>query len=429
MSTSSSSSSAECMTSIDQCVVVCPSSLEMELIESTSPTATTSVAAASIEGNCSSFELWEYNDFIAQHQHVNSTTPCHHHSQSGSSSGSNSTSAAGQPSNNNTTSQQVVTLKFLTSVWAGFVEPAVERFNALRPDVNVEVVNVPLAELRPNVINEAISKTGLFDGFVSPPNVMGSIVEENGWADLRPYIEATAEATSDWSDIFLSYRKWISQYQNEILMYPLDGDLMSLFYRADILEEFGLSVPRTWDEYNEVAAATHGKVSKGTNKTLVGSCVGRVPGCAGAYFANLVLSSMTQLDGFSQGHLFDTSNMDPLLGEAFEQMLEWMEGQVRYGPPDQFEQCVDLTDRYMNDGSCVLTYNWGNTFKVYLNEGSVFTNDEYGAKMGVAPAPGSPRVLDRDTMKLVPCDQDRCKFARYYDDIGWVNSKFFRPDS
>jgi multiple sugar transport system substrate-binding protein len=315
----------------------------------------------------------------------------------------------------------VVTLKFLTSALVGWVDAVAERFNAERPDVIVEVVSVPLAELAPNIINEATSKTGLFDGFVTPPTVMGSIVQEDGWADLRPYIESTAKATADWSDIFLSYRKWISQYQNKILMYPLDGDLMSMFYRADILEEFGLNVPRTWDEYNEVAAATHGKTSKRTNQTLIGSCVGRVPGCAGAYFANLVLSSMTQLDGFSQGHLFDTSTMNPLLGEAFTQMLEWMEIQVKYGPPDQFEHCIDLTDRYMNQGTCVLTYNWGNTFKVYLNEGSIFATDS-GAKMGVAPTPGSPRVLDRDSMKLVPCDQNRCRFARYYKDIGWVNS-------
>jgi multiple sugar transport system substrate-binding protein len=334
----------------------------------------------------------------------------------------------------------------MTSTWAGWIESVVERFNNDeqrhhhhdRNDnvkVKVEIVHVSLAELGPNIINEATSKTGLFDGFITPPTVMGSIVEEDGWADLRPYIESTVEATTDWSDIFLSYRQWISQYQNKILMYPLDGDLMSLFYRRDILEEFGLSVPRTWDEYNAVAAATHGKFSARTNKTLVGSCVGRVQGCAGAYYANLVLSSMTQLDGYSQGHLFDTTTMKPLLGDALIQTLEWLEEQVQYGPSDQFTKCVDLQDEYMNNGECVMTYNWGNTFKVYLNDGSVFTaqdgseDDNDGssnsargqAKMGVAPTPGSTHVLDRTTMKLVPCTQDLCKFAKYYDDIGYVN--------
>jgi hypothetical protein len=44
-----------------------------------------------------------------------------------------------------------------------------------------------------------------------------------------------------------------------------------------------------------------------------------------------------------------------------------------------------------------------------------------GGKFGVAPTPGSSKVLDRDTMELVDCDEDRCKYGDYYDDIGWVN--------
>ena len=124
----------------------------------------------------------------------------------------------------------------------------------------------------------------------------------------------------------------------------------------------GLELPRTWDQYNAIAAATHGKVFK--NQTLIGSCIGRVKGCAGAYWANLVLSSMTQVRGTWEGQLFDSADMTPLLGEAFEKMLELMETQARYGPEDEFEDCVNINQDYMNDGSCVLSYNWGNTFKV-----------------------------------------------------------------
>lgn len=153
----------------------------------------------------------------------------------------------------------VVTLQFLTGNFGAWLLPVAERFSRERSDVTVEIVVVPLAELSPNVINEATSKTGLFDGFLTPPGVMGSIVEEDGWADLKPYIERSTNNTKDWSDIMLSYRKWIAQYQDRILMFPLDGDVLSLFYRKDVLEEFGLEVPRTWEEYNEVAAATHGK--------------------------------------------------------------------------------------------------------------------------------------------------------------------------
>lgn len=248
-----------------------------------------------------------------------------------------------------------ITLKFLTGEQGDWIAPLAKQFSEERPGVDIELVLVSLTELSPNIINEARSKTGLFDGFVTPPGVMGSIVEEDGWADLRTYIESTTNSRNDWIDIFLSYRKWIAQYQDQILMYPLDGDVLSLFYRPDILEEFGLQKPRTWIEYNQVAAATHGRVYK--NQTLIGSCIGRVKGCAGAYWANLVLSSMTQISGTWEGHLFDSSDMTPLLGEAFEKMLELLEIQARYGPDDEFIGCVDTSPDYMNNGSCVLSYS------------------------------------------------------------------------
>lgn len=308
----------------------------------------------------------------------------------------------------------VVNLKFMTGEFGEFLERAAKSFNARRSDVNVEIVLVPMSDMSPNIINEARSKTGLFDGFLTPPGVMGSIVEENGWADLTPFIEETTERTKEWSDILLAYRQNIAQFQDQILMYPLDGDVLSMYYRKDVLEHFGLGVPRTWDEYSSVAKAVHGKTFK--NQTLTGSCVGRVVGCAGAYWANLVLSSMTQTRGVSSGHLFDSSNMNPLLGDALMQALEWMEDQVIYGSEDEFSECVGENDN-INEGTCVLTYNWGNTFVSHLREGFVFR--EPGYELGVTSTPGSTKVLDRDTMKLLPCDAERCPFGKYFNDIGW----------
>jgi multiple sugar transport system substrate-binding protein len=310
----------------------------------------------------------------------------------------------------------VVTLKFLTATWGAWIVPVAERFSRDRPDVNIEIVQVALSELSPNIINEATSKTGLFDGFVTPPAVMGSIVEEDGWADLTGYIDSTPAQAKDWSDIFLNYRKWISQYQEKILMFPLDGDVLNMFYRKDVMEEFGLQVPRTWEEYNIVAAATHGKEFK--NRTLTGSCIGRMLGCAGPYWANLVLSSMTQQRGTSEGHLFDTSDMSPLLDEAFVKTLELLEYQAMYGRNDEFEGCVEINGSGMTSGTCVLSYNWG-TFKIAGTEGSIFRDGD--GEMGVAETPGSTHVLDRVTKKLVPCNKDICPFGAYYDDIGWVN--------
>lgn len=111
-----------------------------------------------------------------------------------------------------------------------------------------------------------------------------------------------------------------------------DGDILSLYYRDDVLRHFNLTVPRTWEEYNAVAKAVHDKVYE--NTTLVGSCVGRVKDFAGPYWANLVISSLTQTRGQWEGHLFSSNDLHPLTGPAIEKALEWMEEQVMYGSDD-----------------------------------------------------------------------------------------------
>lgn len=70
----------------------------------------------------------------------------------------------------------------------------------------------------------------------------------------------------------------------------------------------------------------------------------------------------------------------------------------------------------MYEGKCVLTYNWGDQFKDYL------INDTIRERFGVAPTPGSTTILDRKTGELVDCDEKKCRYGTYYEDLGWVNN-------
>jgi len=124
----------------------------------------------------------------------------------------------------------------------------------------------------------------------------------------------------------------MNSFNNKVKMIPFEGDVLSLYYRKDILDDFGFNAPRTWEEYNRIAETVHGIYYKGTN--LIGSCVGRRKGCAGYFWTNLVLSSMTQYGGVSSGFLFDPLTMNPLTSEALEKAIEYLEGQVKYGAPD-----------------------------------------------------------------------------------------------
>lgn len=315
---------------------------------------------------------------------------------------------------NGTVDSTVTVLKLLTinsraAQLDEFLGPNFAAFknNRVRVDVtSVEGFDTLFKEIE----NDSRLGLELFDLYVAPPVIMGSVVKYNGFADMTSYI--TDNYLNEWLDIFPGYRDIISTYDGEILMMPFDGDVLHLFYNKEVLSYYNLQPPRTWDEYNIIAETVHGKVFEPTNKTLVGSCIGRVPQCAGAYWAVQVLSSMTQAKGSFEGGLFDTKDMRPLTEEALLETLKIFEKQYKYGNPKEFEGCIaPVNIKSMNEEECVLTYNWGNSFQ----------QDVIRGKLGIAKAPGSKKVLDRQTGKLVPCDKERCPHATYYDDIGFVN--------
>jgi len=116
--------------------------------------------------------------------------------------------------------------------------------------------------------NDARLGLELFDVYVTPPLVLGSVVQYDGFADMTDYI--TKNYLSEWLDIFQGYRDIISTYNKKILMMPFDGDLLHLFYNKEVLEYYDLRAPRTWGEYNIIAEKVHGEIFPATGKPLIG---------------------------------------------------------------------------------------------------------------------------------------------------------------
>ena len=197
--------------------------------------------------------------------------------------------------------------------------------------------SVDMPSMYNDIINDAKSGGGIFEGYFTNPVILGTVATLNnpGLLDLTPYVantdEFALEVDLDWTDVLLPFRKYVAQFEGKIYMLPLDGDIHSMYVRKDVLQHFGLDIPRTWEEYNAVAKALHGQVYN--NITLSGSCVSRVIGSHGQYWSHLILSSMTQTNGPSTGSLFDTKDMSPLTGEAFTETLRILEEQSLYGVP------------------------------------------------------------------------------------------------
>ena len=213
---------------------------------------------------------------------------------------------------------------------------------------------------------------------------------------------------------------------------PLDGDLLTMYYRKDLFEAFNRTVPRTWDEYSEAAKFFHNRTyfpdgvtpiapldENNQTQKVQGSCVGRMQ-CANSYWARLILFSMTQNKGTSSGALFDPeNNMNPLLGEAMVEALRHMANQARFDDPGQFNGCLGYNREVFTAGRCALTYNWGD--QVQRNSQSSFQRSYVSDKTGVGRTPGSTRILNRDTLTLENCNAENCPYGTLYEDIGMVN--------
>ena len=230
----------------------------------------------------------------------------------------------------------------------------------VNPGVRIAIRKVPtLCELMEEIASDAGSGTSLFDAYYTNPIVLGTA--RGGLVDLAPYVKASPQL-ADWTDVLPVFRQHVTNFEDSICILLLDGDTHALFYRRDVLEHFGLQVPRTWDEYVQVAKMVHGKVYE--NITLSGSCVSRIEGGHAVYWSHLVLSSITQTLGTDQGSLFDTADMKPLGGRAMAEMLRLHEEMAAYGAPDEFVHSLnDVHNAHLNDGSCVLTYSWGDIYK------------------------------------------------------------------
>ena len=127
--------------------------------------------------------------------------------------------------------------------------------------VKIEIKRAPsMPALFEEIENDAKSGGGLFDAYYTNPTILGTAAMLDGFMDLTEYVKQSPYA--DWTDVLLALRTYVTSFEDKIYLVLLDGDTHTLFYRKDVLQAYGLDVPRTWNEYNEVAKAVHGKMCK-----------------------------------------------------------------------------------------------------------------------------------------------------------------------
>ncbi|MGQ9628661.1 MAG: ABC transporter substrate-binding protein [Anaerolineae bacterium] len=301
-----------------------------------------------------------------------------------------------------------VTVNLLTFTGPQIAEPLQRRapdFEKLT-GAKINVVIVPFSDLYSKILTDMATGTNSFHAFVFAPQWMVDYIVPGYLEDLTDRVKA--DKALEWEDIAPFFRDFSATYAGRIYTIPLDGDFHMVYYRTDLLEEAGMEPPKTWEEYLEIAKYFHGKDLNGDGDPDYGSCISKKRGAQAYWFIFSVAGAFLQSQGTGQGAFFDTETMKPLVNnEGFAAALDIYNETTKYGPPEELNLDVGDTRSLFCTGRCALSMDWGDIGTLAIDPETSKVQD----KVGSVILPGSTKVLDRKTGKLVPCDEETCPYA------------------
>ena len=120
--------------------------------------------------------------------------------------------------------------------------------------IKVNIIEAQHDEMFPKMMQEHRGGTGAYDVLNVVPAWMGDMVRAGAVEPLDAYVDKYGYR-AELEDIGDVYRENQMRIGDTIYGFPDDGDVFILYYRKDVFEEMGLSVPTTWDEFYEVSKA------------------------------------------------------------------------------------------------------------------------------------------------------------------------------
>ncbi len=129
---------------------------------------------------------------------------------------------------------------------------------------------------------------------------------------LKDISEDVSEVGLDWFDIMPAVRMGVATYEQKTYAVPVDGDVIIMLYRTDLVEGVGLPTPRTWDDVETILDFYEGKDINGDGIADYGNCFAtKKDNIADKMFWSIA-ASFLQTQGTSQGAFFDSALMKPI---------------------------------------------------------------------------------------------------------------------
>ena len=301
-----------------------------------------------------------------------------------------------------------VSVNILTFTGPQIAEPLQRRapdFEKLT-GAKINVITVPFSDLYQKMLTDMATRTNSYHAFVFAPQWLADFATPGYLEALTSRV--AADKALQWQDIAPFFRNFSAMYAGRNYTVPVDGDFQMVYYRTDLLAQAGLRPPETWDDYLKIAAALDKKDLNGDGTPDFGSCIAKKRNAQSYWMVWSVAGGFLQSQGTKQGSFFDLDTMKPLVGsEAFAEALRVYVATGKYGPPDELNWDVGDSRSAFVTGRCALTVDWGDIGTLAIDPKTSKVIDKVGAVI----LPGSHRVLDRKTGKLVPCDRTTCPYG------------------
>jgi multiple sugar transport system substrate-binding protein len=270
----------------------------------------------------------------------------------------------------------------------------------------VNVTTVPFADLFQKVLTDWSTGTNSIDVSVLSSGWVVELYDAGLLADLTDFVAKDDKLKVD--DIAPYFREFNQKVDGKTVAITVDGDFQMMYYRTDVLGELGMDPPRTWDDYLAIAKAAHGKDMNGDGEPDFGSCMFKKRNAQGYYAIMSLAAQFVQSKGTSQGIFFNTDDMTPMVNnEAWAKAFEIYKATTQFGPPDELNHDIGDTRALVLAGRCAMALDWGDIGPLSIDE----TSSKIKDKVGAVIMPGTTRVLDWETGKLVDCTPEICPYA------------------
>lgn len=255
-------------------------------------------------------------------------------------------------------------LRLLARPFEGFEAALAEQIESFTEvhdeDVEVERVHKPLPEIHEELIQEGRFDDGEYDIFLCLSDWLPSMVE---YGYVEPLTDRVAsDPPADWPDGWADSMRTLMEYEGHLYGIPYHDGPECFHYRTDLFEsveeqrafreEYGrpLHVPKTWDEFLEVA-----EFFTRPDEGLWGTTVAALPDGH-----NNVYDFLIQL--WSRGgELFD-GEMNPIFhdksGTEALQFYHDLIHEYEVAPPESVEMESVEAGQYWTEGNAAMMWNW-----------------------------------------------------------------------